>query len=61
MFVALFQHVEELARNTADVCRLRLYVEHHNHAAQQTYTRLGLGNSGYGIMELEFRRPKGDA
>jgi ribosomal protein S18 acetylase RimI-like enzyme len=55
VFTALFRHVDRLARDDASVCGLRLYVEHANQAAQETYRRLGLGATHYAIMELEYR------
>jgi GNAT superfamily N-acetyltransferase len=61
VFAALYRHVEALARESPDVCGLRLYVEQHNQDAQQTYERLGLNRTQYEIMELEFRRPQGGA
>ena len=46
-------------RETApDVCGLRLYVEQHNHNAQQIYQRSGLTRTAYEVMELEFHRPQ---
>ena len=54
VFTALFRHVEQLARDDASVCGLRLYVDHANQSAQQTYRRLGLDATEYSIMELEF-------
>jgi GNAT superfamily N-acetyltransferase len=61
VFAALYRHVEELARNSPEVCGLRLYVEQHNHNAQQIYQRLGLTLTAYQVMELEFNRPQGGA
>jgi GNAT superfamily N-acetyltransferase len=61
VFAALYQYVEELARNSPDVCGLRLYVEQHNHNAQQIYQRLGLTRTAYEIMEVEFPRSRGGA
>lgn len=55
VFTALFRHVEQLARDDATVCGLRLYVEHDNQAAQRTYRRLGLDSTQYSLMELEFK------
>lgn len=54
VFTALFRHVERLARADGQVCGLRLYVDHANRAAQLTYGRLGLGTTGYSVMEVEF-------
>lgn len=58
VFASLFHHVEQLARATEDVCGLRLYVDRDNHAAQETYQRLGLARTAYEVMELEFRGRK---
>lgn len=57
VFTALFRHLERLARDDAQVCGLRLYVDQHNEAAQRTYRRLGLDTTHYALMEVEFRRP----
>lgn len=56
VFSALHRHVEERARDHRDVCGLRLYVEHENRRAQQTYRALGMTAPGYEIMETDFRR-----
>ena len=52
VFRALFEHVQKLARQTPEVCGLRLYVEEHNRAALATYERLGLKPSGHRVYEL---------
>jgi GNAT superfamily N-acetyltransferase len=54
VFRALFAHVQTLARSRRAVCGLRLYVEHDNHRAQRTYTRLGMAKKRYAIYETEF-------
>lgn len=54
VFTALYRHVEALARTTPGVIGLRLYVEHHNAAAQATYAALGLRDAGYRILETEL-------
>lgn len=56
VFSALYRHVEKLAREAADVCGLRLYVERHNQRAQETYLALGMTAPGYLVMEVDFRR-----
>ena len=56
IFRALFGYVEKLARTRKDSCGLRLYVEHNNHRAQQTYRRLGMRQTHYQVFETEFRR-----
>jgi ribosomal protein S18 acetylase RimI-like enzyme len=51
VFRALFEHVEGLARADPGVIGLRLYVENGNHAAQETYARLGMKRAGYFVLE----------
>jgi ribosomal protein S18 acetylase RimI-like enzyme len=51
VFRALFEHVYEAARAGPEVVGLRLYVERDNHAAQQTYQRLGMERTGYLVLE----------
>ncbi len=51
VFRALFRHVHEAARADPEVVGLRLYVERDNHAAQQTYQRLGMEVTGYLVLE----------
>ncbi|MGE3808200.1 MAG: GNAT family N-acetyltransferase [Gemmataceae bacterium] len=57
VFAALFQHVLELARNDPQVVGIRLYVEHDNLRAQETYRRSGLSQTGYLVYEREFTNP----
>ncbi len=52
VFRALYEHVVAAARREPDVIGVRLYVENENHAAQQTYLRLGMKWSDYRVMEL---------
>jgi ribosomal protein S18 acetylase RimI-like enzyme len=51
VFRALYAHVERLATEDAEVVGLRLYVEHENHSARQTYRSLGMKQTGYVVME----------
>jgi GNAT superfamily N-acetyltransferase len=51
VFRALYEHVADLARRDPGVAGLRLYVERDNHAAQQTYRRLGMAASPYLLFE----------
>ena len=51
VFRALYDHVLEAARRDPDVIGVRLYVEKENHAAQQTYQRLGMEWTDYWVME----------
>jgi ribosomal protein S18 acetylase RimI-like enzyme len=54
IFSALYRHVEALARATPGVVGLRLYVEHGNAAALETYAALGLRDAGYRMLEAPF-------
>lgn len=51
VFRSLYQHVHSLAQADASVIGLRLYVEHENHRAQQTYQSLGMDRTGYLVLE----------
>ena len=53
VFSALYHHVESIARED-DACGLRLYVEHNNEHAQETYKALGMVNPNYQVMETIF-------
>jgi GNAT superfamily N-acetyltransferase len=55
VFLALFKHVQRLAKSKRDVCGLRLYVEENNRHAQQVYERLGMSRTHYKIYETNFR------
>lgn len=54
VFKALYNHVLTMARNQPDICGLRLYVEHDNTAAKQTYKRLGMEKTPYEMYEIDF-------
>lgn len=54
VFKALYQRVARLAEEAECVCGLRLYVEHENTAAQQTYRRLGMAPTPYQIFEKDW-------
>ena len=54
VYTALYRHVEALARATPGVIGLRLYVEHANARAQQTYAALGMVDAGYRVFEAQF-------
>jgi GNAT superfamily N-acetyltransferase len=51
VFRALYEHVHQAARADGQVIGLRLYVERANHAAQETYRRLGMEAAGYLVFE----------
>jgi GNAT superfamily N-acetyltransferase len=57
VFKALYQHVEQLARQ-AKACGLRLYVERDNANAQEVYRRLGMQNAGYFVFETDWTKGK---
>jgi GNAT superfamily N-acetyltransferase len=50
-FRALFEHVQQAARDEGDVMALRLYVEKDNRGAQAVYARLGLKEMDYLLLE----------
>jgi ribosomal protein S18 acetylase RimI-like enzyme len=52
----LHEHVSALAARDPSVCGLRLYVEHENRAAQETYRALGMHETYYRIFEQPVRR-----
>lgn len=61
VFRALHEHIRGLARASADVIGLRLYVESENFRAHRTYESLGLLPGGYHVHEEiwteRFSRP----
>ncbi len=54
IFRALYRHVLEAAGRTVGTCGLRLYVDHHNAAARETYRRVGMKDAGYSVFEVDF-------
>ena len=51
VFRALYEHALASARAEPQVVGIRLYVEHDNHAAQETYLNLGMERTGYLVLE----------
>jgi ribosomal protein S18 acetylase RimI-like enzyme len=51
VFRALFDHVEGLAQESAEVCALRLYMDKHNQKARAAYKKLGMTEGGYVVFE----------
>ena len=51
VFRALFEHISKAARQDSSVIGLRLYVDHENHAAQDTYRNMGMIEAGYLVLE----------
>ena len=54
VFRRLYSHIEQLARDSKVACGLRLYVESANAAAQRTYARCGMVDTGYKVMEVDY-------
>ncbi len=54
VFSALYGAVRNRALQSKHVIGLRLYVERDNYGAQSTYTRLGMIETDYRLMEEEF-------
>lgn len=54
VFKKLYQFVKNEALSNPNIRGIRLYVEKHNHNAQQVYQRLGMKDSGYLLLEEEF-------
>ena len=50
-FRALFNYIEQLARNRTDVKALRLYVIQDNESGKNTYEALGMRDSQYIVYE----------
>jgi GNAT superfamily N-acetyltransferase len=51
VFRALFDEVRRAALADGEVIGLRLYVEHENHIAQNTYRNMGMDAAGYLVFE----------
>lgn len=51
VFSALFQHVQNLALKSEQICGLRLYVEKNNIVAKRTYQKLGMKDAIYDLYE----------
>jgi GNAT superfamily N-acetyltransferase len=53
VFQEMFNHLNMLLRSEPDVCGLRLYVARGNSKAQQAYRNVGMGDSGYLVLEID--------
>jgi len=51
LYRKLYQKVKELAEAESHVCGFRLYVEHHNTVAQETYQSLNMKKTIYRVFE----------
>jgi GNAT superfamily N-acetyltransferase len=54
VYRALEAYVKAEAEAQGDVCGFRLYVEKNNHVAQQVYANLGMVQSDYDLLEIDF-------
>ena len=54
IFRSLYESVGRQARESGNVCGIRLYVERTNTRAQEAYVNLGMGHSHYDMYEVEF-------
>ena len=54
VYTAMHDYVLTQARESDDICGVRLYVERSNHIAQQTYKSLGMDHSHYDLYEIDF-------
>jgi GNAT superfamily N-acetyltransferase len=55
IFAALFEHVQQLAREQPEVCGLRLYMEKGNERARRVYQKLGMKQTHYHVFEKLIR------
>ena len=60
VYRALYRHVEKQARQTPDVCGLRLYVDRDNTAARRAYEQLGMRPTNYEFFEADWTEPDTD-
>jgi ribosomal protein S18 acetylase RimI-like enzyme len=51
LYSKLYKKVKNLAEAESNVCGFRLYVEHENLVAQQTYRTLGMDKTDYQMFE----------
>lgn len=54
VYRALYEEVVRLARQSPDVCGLRLYVERSNRSAQEVYRHLGMRCTEYELYEVDW-------
>ena len=54
VFRKLYEHVATAARTDENVVGIRLYVEHDNKVAQETYRKMGMVMTPYHVMEEMF-------
>jgi len=54
VFALLYGHILAETKRRGGIAGLRLYVDHQNTRAQDTYTKLGMKKSEYEMFELDF-------
>ncbi|MCK5406125.1 MAG: GNAT family N-acetyltransferase [Candidatus Krumholzibacteria bacterium] len=54
VFRTVYHHIERLARSSAEVRALRLYVRRDNRHALETYKALGMSDAGYEVLEDDW-------
>ncbi|HJO83885.1 MAG: GNAT family N-acetyltransferase [SAR202 cluster bacterium] len=54
VYSAMHGHVNDIATSRDGICGIRLYVEHENRIAQQTYNGLGMHEAHYYMYEVDF-------
>ncbi len=54
VYTSLYRHILKQAQAQPGICGLRLYVDHHNRTAQNTYTTLGMAAAHYDLFEVDF-------
>lgn len=54
VYSALHCHARELARESGNVCAIRLYVDHENRRAKATYEKLGMRPGRYDFYEEDL-------
>jgi GNAT superfamily N-acetyltransferase len=54
VYSTLHAHVQAEARSQNNVCGLRLYVDRDNRVARQVYDNLGMQDTHYDMLEVDF-------
>ena len=54
IYKALHNYLYRIASERKDICGIRLYVDHENTVAQQTYASLGMTKTHYDMYEIDF-------
>ncbi|MFN2353346.1 MAG: GNAT family N-acetyltransferase [Desulfopila sp.] len=58
VFRSLYEATRQRAQKSDRVCGFRLYVERENVQAQKTYTRLGMKETAYRMLEALFEKER---